>query len=305
MAEPFRIAGLKHLGQGKVRDIYEINDEQLLLVASDRISAFDVVMSEAIPNKGQVLTQLAAYWFTATSHIIGNHLVSANDDDVCAAVVGAGGVWNDWLCGRVMLCQRTKPLAVEAVVRGYLSGSGWKQYRQTPGQLWGHNLPLGLVESEALPEPIYTPSSKATEGHDLPLTVEEAALVSSGFANEVEKAAINLYKFAAETVFPLGLILADTKFEFGVDPNGKLLLIDEALTPDSSRYWLADQYRTGISPPSFDKQYVRDYLESVEGWNKQYPAPTLPEDVVMQTRAKYLDAFVRITGAELPYVSNG
>lgn len=305
MAPQFRITGLKHIGQGKVRDIYEINDDLLLLVASDRISAFDVVMTEPIPNKGQVLTQLAAFWFEKTSHIVENHLVSANDDEVRGAVEAAGGTWDDWLNGRVMLCQRTKPLAVEAVVRGYLSGSGWKQYKNTPGQLWGHMLPLSLDESQALPEPIYTPSSKATEGHDQPLTVAEAAAVSSGFGAEVESTAINLYQFAAATVQPLGLILADTKFEFGVHPDGRLLLIDEALTPDSSRYWLRDQYKVGISPPSFDKQYVRDYLESISGWNKQYPAPTLPENVIMQTQAKYLDAYRRITGSELPYATNG
>lgn len=300
-----RIAGLKHIGQGKVRDIYEISDDLLLLVASDRISAFDVVMSEPIPNKGQVLTQLAAFWFEKTSHIIGNHLVSANDDEVRGAVEAAGGTWDDWLCGRVMLCQRTKPLAVEAVVRGYLSGSGWKQYQKSPGQLWGHTLPLGMDESQVLPTPIYTPSSKATEGHDQPLTVADAALVSSGFGVEVETTAIKLYQFAADLVKPLGLILADTKFEFGVHPDGRLLLIDEALTPDSSRYWLSDQYHIGISPPSFDKQYVRDYLESISGWNKQYPAPALPADVIMQTRAKYLDAYFRITGSELTYAANG
>lgn len=305
MAPQFRISGLRHLGQGKVRDIYEISDDSLLLVASDRISAFDVVMSEPIPNKGQVLTQLAAFWFDKTSHIIGNHLISADDDAVRVAVEAAGGIWDDWLCGRVMLCQRTKPLAVEAVVRGYLSGSGWKQYLKTPGELWGHTLPLGLNESQDLPEPIYTPSSKATEGHDQPLTVADAALVSGGFGPAVEATALELYQFASRLVSPLGLILADTKFEFGIHPDGHLLLIDEALTPDSSRYWLSDQYQIGISPPSFDKQFVRDYLESVSGWNKQYPAPTLPSEVIRQTREKYLDAYRRITGHGLIYAENG
>ena len=304
MASQTRIAGLNHLGQGKVRDIYAIGDDSLLLVASDRISAFDVVMSESIPNKGQVLTQLAAFWFNKTSDIVSNHLISADDREVQVAVEAAGGTWSDWLNGRVMLCQRTKPLAVEAVVRGYLSGSGWKQYNKTPGELWGHTLPLGMSESQVMPSPIYTPSSKASEGHDQPLTVAEASLVSGGFASEVETAAIRLYQFAAETVSPLGLILADTKFEFGVHPDGNLILIDEALTPDSSRYWLRDQYQIGISPPSFDKQFVRDYLESLPEWNKQYPAPTLPSDVIQQTRAKYLDAYLRITGSELAYASN-
>jgi phosphoribosylaminoimidazole-succinocarboxamide synthase len=303
MASEVRIAGLTHIGQGKVRDIYAVGDDLLLLVASDRISAFDVVMSEPIPNKGQVLTQLASFWFQKTQHIVPNHLVSANDFEVQQAVEGAGGTWSDWLNGRVMLCQRTKPLAVEAVVRGYLSGSGWKQYCKTPGELWGHELPLGMSESQVLPAPIYTPSSKATEGHDEPLTVAEASLVSSGFGPDVEAAAIQLYKFASELVAPLGLTLADTKFEFGVHPNGQLILIDEALTPDSSRYWLADQYKIGISPPSFDKQFVRDYLESLTGWNKQYPAPMLPPDVIEQTRAKYLDAYKRITGLELTYAT--
>ena len=305
MSSQARIDGLKHIGQGKVRDIYAINEEQLLLVASDRISAFDVVMTEPIPNKGQVLTQLAAFWFQKTSHIIQNHLISADDGDIQRAVEAAGGVWDDWLNGRVMLCQRTKPLAVEAVVRGYLSGSGWKQYTKTPGHLWGHQLPIGLSESERLPNPIYTPSSKATEGHDLPLTIEEAVSHSSGFATAVEAAALDIYAFAAETVNPLGLILADTKFEFGVHPDGHLLLIDEALTPDSSRYWLRDQYQIGISPPSFDKQFVRDYLESVDGWNKQYPAPTLPTDVIQQTRAKYLEAYKWVTGTDLSYATHG
>lgn len=305
MSSQTQIDGLRHIGQGKVRDIYAINDEHLLLVASDRISAFDVVMTEPIPNKGQVLTQLAKFWFEKTSHIIQNHLISADDSDVQRAVEAVGGTWDDWLNGRVMLCRRTKPLAVEAVVRGYLSGSGWKQYRKTPGQLWGHQLPMGLLESERLTNPIYTPSSKATEGHDLPLTIEEAASHSSGFASAVETAALDIYQFAAETVDPMGLIVADTKFEFGIHPDGHLLLIDEALTPDSSRYWLRDQYRVGLSPPSFDKQFVRDYLESVDGWNKQYPAPTLPPDVVQQTRAKYLDAYKWIIGSDLSYVTNG
>jgi phosphoribosylaminoimidazole-succinocarboxamide synthase len=305
MSSQARIDGLKHIGQGKVRDIYAIDDDQLLLVASDRISAFDVVMTEPISNKGQVLTQLAAFWFGKTSHIIQNHLISADDRDVQRAVEAAGGTWHDWLNGRVMLCQRTQPLAVEAVVRGYVSGSGWKQYAKTPGHLWGHQLPLGLSESERLPLPIYTPSSKATEGHDLPLTIEEAVKHSSGFAVEVETAALEIYAFASETVDPMGLILADTKFEFGVHADGHLLLIDEALTPDSSRYWLRDQYKIGISPPSFDKQYVRDYLESVDGWNKQYPAPSLPPDVIRQTRAKYLDAYKWITGSALSYATHG
>lgn len=303
MESQTRVAGLKHIGQGKVRDIYELGDDLLLLVASDRISAFDVVMSEPIPNKGQVLTQLAAFWFGRTAHIVRNHLVSANDDVIKTAIEGAGGLWDDWLRGRVMLCQRTTPLPVEAVIRGYLSGSGWKQYVKTPGQLWGHSLPLGLSESQQLPDPIYTPSSKATEGHDQPLTISDAALISNGYAEDVEKAAVSLYRYAADLVLPLGLILADTKFEFGVDSTGGLLLIDEALTPDSSRYWLRDQYRTGISPPSFDKQFVRNYLESIDGWNKQYPAPPLPIDVIMQTREKYLDAYKRITGVDLEYAA--
>jgi len=266
-----------HVASGKVREIYALGDERLLLVASDRISTFDVVLPTEIPDKGRVLTGLSGFWFARTEHIVQNHLLALRDD------------------GRSTECRRLEMLPVECVVRGYITGSGWKDYLAT-GELCGHRLPEGLEESERLPEPIFTPSTKAQSGHDENITRADAAeVVGRERFDEVERVALELYRFAAAHAEARGIILADTKFEFGVDDEGALMLADEAFTPDSSRFWPADQYAPGGSQPSFDKQYVRDYCESV-AWDKTYPGPNLPEHVVVETRAKYVEAFTRLTG---------
>jgi phosphoribosylaminoimidazole-succinocarboxamide synthase len=266
-----------HVGSGKVRELYALDDERLLLVASDRISTFDVVLPTEIPDKGRVLTGLAGYWFARTSHVVGNHLLALRED------------------GRSTECKRLEMLPIECVVRGYLSGSGWKDYQAT-GAVCGHRLPEGLVESQQLPRPIFTPATKAQTGHDE--NIDRAAaieLVGEERFDEAEATALALYELVAEHARERGIILADTKLEFGVDESGALVLGDEAFTPDSSRFWPADGYRAGSTPPSFDKQFVRDYCESL-GWDKTYPGPELPEDVVEGTRARYVDAFERLTG---------
>jgi phosphoribosylaminoimidazole-succinocarboxamide synthase len=266
-----------HVASGKVREIYALDDERLLLVASDRISTFDVVLPTEIPDKGRVLTGLSGFWFARTMHIVPNHLLALRDD------------------GRSTECKRLEMLPVECVVRGYITGSGWKDYL-AGGEVCGHRLPEGLRESQRLPEPIFTPSTKAQTGHDENITREQAAeLVGRERFDEVERIALELYAFAAAHAEARGIILADTKFELGVDENGRLVLADEAFTPDSSRFWPADLYEPGGSQPSFDKQYVRDYCESV-GWDKTPPGPELPEEVVVETRAKYVEAFERLTG---------
>ncbi len=266
-----------HVASGKVRELYALDDERLLLVASDRISTFDVVLPTEIPDKGRVLTGLSGFWFARTKHIVPNHLLALRDD------------------GRSTECRRLEMLPVECVVRGYITGSGWKDYVAT-GEVSGHRLPEGLKESARLPAPIFTPSTKAQTGHDENITRDEAAeLVGRERFEEVERVALELYRFAAAHAEARGIILADTKFEFGVDDQGALVLADEAFTPDSSRFWPADRYAPGGSQPSFDKQYVRDYCESV-GWDKTYPGPELPEHVVVETRAKYVEAFMRLTG---------
>ena len=266
-----------HVGSGKVRELYALDDERLLLVASDRISTFDVVLPTEIPDKGRVLTGLSGFWFARTTHIVPNHLLALRDD------------------GRSTECRRLEMLPVECVVRGYITGSGWKDYLAT-GEVCGHRLPEGLQESERLPEPIFTPSTKAHTGHDENITRDDAAeLVGRERFDEVEATALALYAFAAAHAESRGIVLADTKFELGVDAAGTLVLADEAFTPDSSRFWPADQYAPGGPQPSFDKQYVRDYCESV-GWDKTPPGPELPEHVVTETRAKYIDAFERLTG---------
>ena len=266
-----------HVASGKVRELYALDDERLLLVASDRISTFDVVLPTEIPDKGRVLTGLSGFWFARTKHIVPNHLLALRDD------------------GRSTECRRLEMLPVECVVRGYITGSGWKDYVAT-GEVSGHRLPEGLKESARLPAPIFTPSTEAQTGHDENITRDEAAeLVGRERFEEVERVALELYRFAAAHAEARGIILADTKFEFGVDDRGALVLADEAFTPDSSRFWPADRYAPGGSQPSFDKQYVRDYCESV-GWDKTYPGPELPEHVVMETRAKYVEAFMRLTG---------
>jgi phosphoribosylaminoimidazole-succinocarboxamide synthase len=266
-----------HVASGKLREIYALDDEQLLLVASDRISTFDVVLPTEIPDKGRVLTGLSAFWFARTKHIVPNHLLGLRDD------------------GRSSECRRLEMLPVECVVRGYITGSGWKDYLAM-GEVCGHRLPGGLRESERLPEPIFTPSTKAHTGHDENITRDQAAeIVGRERFDEVERIALELYAFAAAHAEARGIILADTKFELGVDDAGRLVLADEAFTPDSSRFWPADAYEPGGSQPSFDKQFVRDYCESV-GWDKTYPGPELPDDVVAETRAKYVEAFGRLTG---------
>jgi phosphoribosylaminoimidazole-succinocarboxamide synthase len=270
-------AAAAHVGSGKVRELYALDDDRLLLVASDRISTFDVVLPTEIPDKGRVLTALSAFWFGRTRELVSNHLLALRSD------------------GRSSECRRLEMLPIECVVRGYLSGSGWKDYRET-GATSGHVLPVGLQESEQLPAPIFTPATKAQEGHDENIDAAQAAeLVGDERFAEVEEVSLALYRFAAEYAAARGIIIADTKFEFGLDERGQLVLADEALTPDSSRFWPADAYRPGGPQPSFDKQFVRDYCESL-GWDKAAPGPELPDDVVAGTRQRYVEAFERITG---------
>jgi len=265
------------IATGKVRDLYALDEDRLLLVASDRISTFDVVHPTEIPDKGRVLTGLAAFWFSRTRHICPNHLLGVRQD------------------GRSTECQRLEMLPIECVVRGYLAGSGWKDYRRT-GEICGHRLPPGLQESERLSAPIFTPATKAATGHDENITGEEAAeLVGAEPFAEVRRLSLELYRFAADHARERGIIIADTKFEFGFDPQGRLVLGDEALTPDSSRFWPADGYAPGRPQPSFDKQFVRDFCEQT-GWDKTYPGPELPDTVVAGTRARYVSAFERLTG---------
>ena len=266
-----------HLGSGKVRELYALDETRLLLVASDRISVFDVVLPTPIPDKGRVLTGLSAFWFARTRTICPNHLLALRPDV------------------RSTECRRLTMLPIECVVRGYLAGSGWKDYRAT-GEVCGHRLPSGLRESDRLPAPIFTPATKAQSGHDENITRERAtALVGAERFAEAERLAIALYGLASDYARARGIVIADTKFEFGVDPEGRLVLGDEALTPDSSRFWPADQYAPGGPQPSFDKQFVRDFTEKT-GWKKTYPGPELPADVVTGTRARYIEAFERLTG---------
>ena len=269
-----------HVGSGKVRELYALDDERLLLVASDRISTFDVVLPTEIPDKGRVLTGLSAFWFARTSSIVPNHLLGLQAD------------------GRSSECRRLEMLPLECVVRGYITGSGWKDYRAT-GATSGHTLPAGLRESDRLPEPIFTPSTKADEGHDENIDLDQAGeLVGPERLQEVERVALELYRFASEHALTRGIIIADTKFEFGVDGEGQLVLADEAFTPDSSRFWPAADYEPGRAQPSFDKQFVRDYCESL-GWDKTPPGPELPDDVVAGTRGRYIEAFEGLT--EIPF----
>jgi phosphoribosylaminoimidazole-succinocarboxamide synthase len=284
------LPGIQFLNRGKVRDLYEVGGH-LLIVATDRLSAFDVVLPTPIPDKGRVLTQLSLFWFNLLGDVIPNHVLSAAD------FPPELDAYREQLEGRTMLCQKTKPLPVECVVRGYLSGSGWKDYGAT-GKVCGISLPAGLRESERLPEPIFTPSTKAIAGHDENISFDEAASTIGGeLAERVRAVSLEIYRRAVAYAEPRGIILADTKFEFGL-VGDQLIWIDEALTPDSSRFWPADGYQPGRSQPSFDKQYVRDYLERI-GWNKQPPGPDLPADVVEATRARYREAFRQLTGHEL------
>ena len=287
-----RLNGVAPHRQGKVRDIYEAGDE-LLLVATDRISAFDYVLGSGIPDKGKVLTQLSAFWFEQTRDIVPNHLVSIDISAFPPALRGDA----EMLAGRSMLVRKTNPIPIECVARGYLSGSGWKDYRQT-GSVCGVPLPAGLRESDRLPAPIFTPATKATSGHDVNISqVEAGRIVGDQLIATLRELTLELYAFGAAHAEATGIILADTKFEFGLTADG-IMLIDEAMTPDSSRYWPKDQYQPGGPQPSFDKQYVRDYLEQIS-WNKQPPVPSLPDDVVQRTREKYVEAFRRLTGKEV------
>jgi phosphoribosylaminoimidazole-succinocarboxamide synthase len=287
------IKSLPLINQGKVRDIYDIDADKMLIVTTDRLSAFDVVLPTAIPGKGAVLTQVANFWFDRLSGIIPNHLTGIDP----ASVVSDAE--EEQVAGRAIVVRKLKPLPIEAVVRGYIVGGGWKEYQKT-GSVCGIPLPSGLQEASKLPEPIFTPSTKAEVGaHDENITFEKACeLMGADLAVQVRDVAIHLYKTAAEYALTRGIIIADTKFEFGLDANGKLYLIDEALTPDSSRFWPADQYRVGSNPPSFDKQYVRDWLEA-SGWDKKAPGPELPADVAARTGEKYREALKQLTGRDL------
>src|SRR5271169_1419946 len=282
--------GLKLLGRGKVRDIYDLGD-QLLIVATDRLSAFDVVLPTPIPDKGRVLTQLSLFWFEKLADVVPHHVIEAKN------FTGELAPYVDALAGRAMLVRRTDPAPIECVVRGYISGSGWKDYQKT-GAICGIALPAGLRESDRLPEPVFTPSTKATTGHDENISFDETiARIGQPLAERLRDASLAIYKSAAEYALERGIIIADTKFEFGLIGED-LIWIDEALTPDSSRFWPGDQYVPGKPQPSFDKQFVRDYLEQI-GWNKQPPGPALPPDVVAATTDKYREAYQRITGHEL------
>ncbi|MGZ8154316.1 MAG: phosphoribosylaminoimidazolesuccinocarboxamide synthase [Burkholderiales bacterium] len=285
------IQSLKFLHRGKVRDLYAVGEDKLLVVQSDRLSAFDVVLPDPIPGKGEVLTALSFFWFEKLAHVIPNHLTDVAPESVVAPNE------RDEVAGRAMVVRKLKPLLVEAVVRGYIIGSGWKDYQET-GAICGIKLPPGLEQAQKLPQPIFTPASKAPVGeHDENIDFETMVRTVGDrkLAGEVRDIAIRLYSEAADYAAQRGIIIADTKFEFGTDEKGQLVLIDEALTPDSSRFWPAVEYRTGMSPPSFDKQFVRDWLET-QPWNKKAPAPRLPADVLRQTSEKYREALRLLTG---------
>ncbi len=286
------LSSLKKLGKGKVRDIYAVGDDKMLIVTSDRLSAFDVVMSDPIPDKGRVLNEMANFWFARLGHIVQNQLTGIDP----ASVVSTDEI--PQVEGRSVVVKKLKPLPIEAVVRGYIIGSGWKDYQKT-GKVCGLSLPKGLQQAEKLPEPIFTPATKAETGHDENISFEEAAkLIGRPMAEKVREISIRLYKEASEYAATRGIIIADTKFEFGLNDKNELVLIDEVLTADSSRFWPADSYRVGISPPSYDKQFVRDYLETLD-WNKAPPAPKLPAEVISKTSEKYREALQRLTGNKL------
>ena len=286
------LPGFKKLKSGKVREIFDLGDH-LLLVATDRISAFDCVMPNGIPRKGEILTQISHFWFDQMAAVVPNHRVTKTHDPLPPVFAA----YQDQLMGRSMIVQKAKPLAIECVVRGYLAGSGWKEY-QTSRHVCGIRLPDGLQESSELPEPIFTPATKAETGHDENIPFERAVeMLGSDLAGQVRELSLRIYRTARAYAHDRGIIIADTKFEFGLF-EGHLILIDELLTPDSSRFWPADHYQPGRSQPSFDKQFVRDYLETLE-WNKTPPAPALPMDIVSKTQAKYLEAYQRLTGRSL------
>ena len=286
------IKSLPRIGKGKVRDIYAVGSDKMLIVASDRLSAFDVVLPDPIPDKGRVLNEMANFWFARLGHVVPNQLTGIDPETVVQQNE------RDQVRGRSVVVKKLKPLPIEAVVRGYIIGSGWKDYQKT-GKICGIELPKGLKQAEKLAQPIFTPATKAAEGHDENITFSQMEqMIGAELAAKVRDVAIKLYKEAADYAATKGIIIADTKFEFGLDSKGELVLIDEVLTADSSRFWPADSYRVGISPPSYDKQYVRDYLESLT-WDKTPPAPKLPEDVIARTSQKYRDALERLTGRKL------
>src|SRR5215471_2129313 len=286
------LPGIKKVKSGKVREIFDLGD-RLLLVASDRISAFDVIMPNGIPRKGEVLTQISHFWFEKFSSLVPNHLLAVANDPLPSNLQPHA----DKLAGRCMIVKKAKPLAIECIVRGYLSGSGWKEYKKSQ-TVCGIQLPAGLTESAELPEPIFTPSTKAEAGHDENISFEQAKqIVGAELATQARDLSLKIYKAGRDYARERGIIIADTKFEFGVF-DGKLILIDEVLTPDSSRFWPADQYAPGKGQPSFDKQFVRDYLETL-AWGKTPPGPVLPVEVVARTSAKYLEAYERLTGRKL------
>ena len=285
------LPGLDLVHRGKVRDVYALSADELLIVASDRLSAFDVVLPDPIPGKGEMLTQMSNFWFAKTRHLLRNHLLERRLADVLPA-----GVDLALYARRSVICKRLKPIPFEAIARGYLIGSGWKDYQAT-GQLCGITLPSGLRQAEQLPEPIFTPSTKAAPGqHDENIDFDSVVnQVGSELAGQVRDATLAIYRFAAEYAATRGILIADTKLEFGTDADGTLHVMDEMLTPDSSRFWPTDEYRVGISPPSYDKQYVRDYLETLD-WNKKAPGPRVPAQVIEATAGKYAEAVHRLTG---------
>lgn len=297
-----RIPELKFLRSGKVRDIYEIDGDRLLIVATDRISAFDCVLPNAIPHKGQVLTQISKFWFDRFSTLVENHLIAADMSEFSAELRGAlPEESKSRLAGRSMLVRRAEVIPFECVVRGYLAGSGWKEYQQT-GMICGHRLPEGLVESAKLPEPIFTPATKAEEGHDINVTIDVMAqALGEDLTTRLEEISLKIYREAAQYAETRGIIICDTKFEFGLR-DGRLILVDEVLTPDSSRFWPRDSYAPGKPQPSFDKQFVRDYLETLD-WDKRPPAPALPSEVIKVTSEKYLEAYRLLTGYDLPFAA--
>jgi phosphoribosylaminoimidazole-succinocarboxamide synthase len=287
------LKSLKRIGRGKVRDIYAVGEDKMLIVTSDRLSAFDVVLPDPIPDKGRVLNEMANFWFDKLGHIVPHQLTGIDPETVVK-----GEDEKAQVRGRSVVVKKLKALPIEAVVRGYLIGSGWKDYQMT-GKVCGIELPRGLAQAQKLPEPIFTPATKATDGHDENISFAEVEkLIGKDLAAKVRDVSIRLYKEASEFAAGKGIIIADTKFEFGADGKGNLVLIDEVLTADSSRFWPADSYRVGISPPSYDKQYVRDYLETLD-WDKTPPAPKLPPEVIAKTSEKYREALERLTGRKI------
>ena len=287
------LKSLKRIGKGKVRDIYAVGDDKMMIVVSDRLSAFDVVLPDPIPKKGRVLTELANFWFQKLAHVVPNHLTGIDPESVVQ-----GAEEKAQVRGRAVVVKKLKPLPVEAVVRGYLIGSGWKDY-QGSGAVCGIKLAPGLKQAQKLPEPIFTPATKAEEGHDENISFERMSeIVGQAVAEKIRDVSIRLYREASEFAATRGIIIADTKFEFGLDAKGEVVLIDEILTADSSRFWPADQYQVGISPPSYDKQFVRDYLETLD-WDKTPPAPKLPAEVIERTSAKYREALEKIAGKKI------